>query len=184
LENDEDILQEVDDATETCDSMTSDGTIHAGSFEVHRTLIQHDGVTDIIISGVDRDKAESEVVLRLHLPGVRNSDGAHFRNTHTLVPTTRGALVSSASFQDEFAKVTFLADWVTTISSPHEGIIEVVIQTAKEGPIGKDLPKRIRVIIEDMNELHDKMTEFFPSAFGKQMTQDFVDPLEIFFSDA
>jgi hypothetical protein len=184
LENDEDILQEDYDATETCDSMTSDETMHAGSFEVHRTLIQHDGVTDIIISGVNSDKAESEIVLRLHFPGVRNSDGAHFRNTHTLVPTTRGALVSSASFQDEFSKVTFLADWVTTISSPHEGIIEVVIQTANEGPSGKDLPKRIRVIIEDMSEIHDKMTEFFHSAFGKQMTQDFVDPLEIFFSDS
>jgi hypothetical protein len=183
-DHDENVMKRDKDASETCPTtMTTEGTIDNDSFQVHRTVVQHDGVTDIIITGVDRDQTDGEVVLRLPIPGVQNSDGAHFLNTHTPVPTTRGPLISSASIQDDFSKVTILADWATSVSSPEEGVMEVVLQKSGEGPIEKGVPKRIRVIIEDMSKLHDKMTEFFPSSFCKQMTKDFVDPLEVFFAD-
>jgi len=37
--------------------------------------------------------------------------------------------------------------------------------------------------MEDTSYLHDKMTEYFPSPFGKLMIKDFVDPLEVFYDE-
>ena len=66
---------------------------------------------------------------------------------------------------------------------PHCGLAKAGVQEDGEGP-DQDLLRRIRVITEDMNSLHDKLTEFFPSPFGKMMTQDFVDPLEMFYVES
>ena len=181
LDHDEDILKKNEDESESCESMTSEGPVISDSFTIHRSIVQHDGVTDMMITGVDRVNTKGEIVLRLRLPGVRNPDGACFQNTHTLVPTTHGSLSSSASIQDESTKVTILADWVTDMRSSGEGVVEVVIQKDKEGDMEKDVPKRVRVIIEGVDKVVDKLTEFHPSSFGKRMVKDFVDPLEVFF---
>jgi hypothetical protein len=171
--------------TGTCTSVpTVEGVIAAKAYKVHRTIHQHDGITDIIITGVERKDHEGQVVLRLDFPGMRNSEGAFFRNPHTLVPTKGGALVTSASMQDEFAKVTILADWVTSISSLHASVMEVVVQQDKEDAMPEGATKRIRVFTEDLNVIHDKMTEFFPTSFAKVATKDFIDPLELFYADS
>jgi hypothetical protein len=141
--------------------------------------MQHDGVTDIHIIHIETESADEDVVLRLHVD-IRNTEGAFFRNTHTLVPTVRNPVVSSATIQDEYSKVTVLANWETSIHSPDEGIIEIVIHPKGEAfDLGPS--HRIRVITEDINPLHDKMTEFFPSSFGKLMTKDFIDPVEMYY---
>lgn len=184
LNNDETTLKLDSDASETCTSMTSEEDVEHDSFTVHRTIVQHDGVADMIIKDIETEHTEGEFILRLNFPGVRNSDGACFHNTHTLVQATRNPIVSSASIQDEFSKVTILADWVTEVTSPSEGVMEVVIQGTKDGEIKKDFPKRIRVISEGVSKIHDKMTEFFPSSFSKRMIKDFTDPLEVFFADS
>jgi hypothetical protein len=159
--------------------MTTENTFEMDSYKVTRKVTQHDGVTDIVVTGVETDSAEEDVVLRLEVD-VRNTEGAFFRDTHTLVSAVRKPVASSASIQDEYTKVTVLANWKTAVYSPEEGTIEVVVQRKGE-TIGADDSRRIRIITEDINSLHDKMTEFFPSSFGKLMVKDFVDPLELYF---
>jgi Glycosyltransferase family 10 (fucosyltransferase) C-term len=145
---------------------------------VQRRVTEHDGIVDLTLERIENgDKVD--VVLRLEFPGVRNTDGAHFRDTHTLVQdAVRTAAVSSASIQDDKVKVTVLANWPTaTIRSPEEGVVELTIGSITDD----DEIRRIRIITEDMSELHDKMTEYFPSTFGKLMIRDFIDPLELYY---
>ena len=61
--------------------------------------------------------------------------------------------------------------------------MEVVIQKRDEGTEEETATKKIRVIIEELALIHDKMTEFNPSYFGKLMTKDFVDPIGVYYSD-
>jgi len=154
-----------------------------GFYPIDRHVVLHDGVIDMTINSVAPGlKTESDVIMRLVF-NVKNHEGAYFPNTHTLVTTKRGPLASSASIQDEKVKVTVLANWETSIRSPEEGVIEVVVQRKdEESPDDESAPKRIRVITEDTNVLHDKLTEFFPSSYGKEMIQDFVDPIELFYA--
>jgi hypothetical protein len=83
--------------------------------------------------------------------------------------------------------VTIVADWVTKIWSPDEGMLEIVVVEKDENdkqpksPLLPHIPKRMRIIIEDMNSIHDKMTEYFPSSFASRVIKDFVDPLEIYY---
>jgi hypothetical protein len=171
-----------EESEETCKTMTSGATIEMDNYKVTRTVTQHDGVTDIMIISIETDSPDEDVVLRLQVD-VRNTEGAFFRDTHTLVDTIRKPLVSSATVQDENSKVTVLANWETVVHSPEEGTIEIVIQQKGEAFNKDHSHRRIRVITEDISSVHDKMTEFFPSSFGKQMTKDFIDPVEMFYTD-
>ena len=115
----------------------------------------------------------------------RAGPGAYFPDTHTLIRDfVRTPVVSSATIQDNRSKVTVLANWVanwvTEIRSPAVGVVEVVV-LAKGASLHDDEIRRIRVITEDMNPLHDKMTEFFPSTYGELLMRDFIDPLELFY---
>ncbi len=129
----EKVLQE-DSEGESCSALSTDGDIDFDSYKCHRTIVQHDGVTDIIISDSARASTETEVVLRLKFPGIRNPDGAYFDRAHSMVPTKRGgAQISSATIQDASMKVTVLADWQTSVTSSGEGIVDVVIQRKDQG---------------------------------------------------
>mmetsp|Transcript_23107 Transcript_23107/g.39262 ORF Transcript_23107/g.39262 Transcript_23107/m.39262 type:complete len:508 (-) Transcript_23107:113-1636(-) len=148
-----------------------------------RVLEEHDNVFDMTLTGLKDLSNADKLVLRLELP-VHNTDGAHFQDAHTLVATARGALASSVAIQDKSSKVTVLASWETELRSLSEGVVEVVVQTKHENMHhGEDEIRRIRIIIEDMVELYDKITEYYPTSFGKLMVQDFVDPLELFYVD-
>ena len=173
------------DGGSACTSVTTtvEGIITTDNYKVHRTIHQHDSVTDMIITGVETDDHDGQIILRLEFPGVKNAEGAYFRNPHTLTPTKRGAFASSATMQDESHKVTILADWVTTISSPQEGVMEIVVQDKGDAAMPEGASKRIRVITEGFDVIHAKMTEFFPSSFATVMTKDFIDPLELFYAD-
>jgi hypothetical protein len=63
-----------------------------------------------------------------------------------------------------------------------EGTIEVVVNSSTEGTLQEGELRRIRVIVEDLNTIQDKMTEYFPSSFGNLMIHDFVDPLELYYN--
>jgi len=176
-EDDEEIFEE-DSEGQSCATLRIDGGITVGSFKAHRKVYHHDGVTDFIITESTDEIADAETTLRLTFPGVRNPDGACFYNTHTLVSTAKGSKVSSASIQDDLVKVTILANWDTTVKSSGEGIMEVAIKSDSKG---ESAPRRVRIIIEEMNIVNNKMTEFFPSSYSKLMTKDFIDPIGVFF---
>jgi hypothetical protein len=161
------------------DDMQQIITIEQDNYKIVREIAHHDGVTDMLIQSVENEEAKDDIVLRLEF-GVRNYEGAYFRNTHVLVATERGGFATSISIQDSQAKVTVLANWETKMRSPHPGAIDVII-TKKDETVLPGENRRLRVIVEDMNPLHDKVTEFFPSSFGQRMTKDFIDPLEYFY---
>ena len=172
--------------TEKClDHSTSVGAtieLPTAGVSIQRSVVHHDGVTDLHIhqiQGESSSSSSSTVVLRLRM-AVRNTEGAYFRDTHTLVKSPRNPLQSSASIQDQVTKVTVLANWATDIISPEQGVVEVRVPV----PTTPDQVRRIRIIPEDMSELHDKLTEFYPSPFGEMMTRDFVEPLELFYMGA
>lgn len=171
-------LLKEDSVGESCSLLTTSGDIDVGAFRSQRKIVQHDGVTDFIISEIQNESPDSDAVLRLEFPGIRNPDGAYFANTHTTVPTIKGPTVSSATIQDDLVKITVLADWETSITCSGEGALEIVVRADKrEG----SRARRVRVIIEEMSAVHDKLTEFYSSSFFRRMTKDFVDPLPIYF---
>ncbi len=178
------VNQKVGAGQESCSS-TAESTIDNGStFKIHRRLVNHDGVTDLLIAKIERASTKHKLVLRLHFSGVRNSDAAHFANSHTTVAgLEHGPSVTSVSIQDDFTKVTIVVDWVTIISCPREGVLEVVVAEEDENAERPNISKRLRVIVEDINAIHDKMTEYFPSSFATRMIKDFVDPLEVYYAD-
>lgn len=174
----------VPSSSSSCTTSKAVTTVELDACKVDRVVIPHDGVVDMTIRNIESGDSD-DLVLRLKFK-VKNTEGAYFPHTHTLVPTIRGPLVSSASIQDEKAKVTVLANWDTTIRSREEGAIEIVVhrKSTGESKVGADETRRVRVITEDFNPVHDKLTEFFPSSYGKLMTKDFVDPLELFYADS
>ena len=181
--DDERVLEEDSDG-ESCSSLITDGSISVGSFKGHRKVFHHDGVTDFFITESIDETADAETSLRLKFPGVRNPDGACFYNTHSLVSTAKGAKVSSASIQDDLVKITILANWDTTVKCTGEGIMEVVVKKDSQSITQNDAPRSVRVIIEEVNPIVDKMTEFLPSSYCKLMTKDFIDPIGVFLIDS
>lgn len=171
-------------AADSCKTMTalSETKLEKDDWSVTKSMIQHDGVTDITIHDVQ--STGEEITLTFSFKDVNNTEGAFFSNSHTLVGAERGMLVSSATIQDHKSKVTVLANWETKVWSPQQGLIHVVVQAKNAPALHSDEVRRIRLITEDMGQLHDKMTEFFPSTFSRQMILDFVDPLEVFYLDS
>lgn len=163
-------------------AQTSVNVVQQGDIKIDRSVVFHDGVIDMLIHNVEAGQAvPSDVVLQFHV-NVRNFDAAYFSHPHSMVPTSqRGSMVSSAALQDERSKVTVLASWETPIGSPKQGVIEVIVLKAGE-KMHADETKRIRIISEDTSAIHDKLTEYFPSSFAKQMILDFVDPVELFYT--
>jgi hypothetical protein len=150
-----------------------------GSSSIDRQIFEHDGVVDIVITKVP-DNRVNDLLLRLKF-SVNNKGGAHFQDAHTLVTTVRGAVFSSVAIQDSMSKITVLANWETRVWSPSEGLVEITIQQSGEGALHPDESRKVRIIVEDLVSLYDKVTEYYPSSFGKMMIQDFVDPLELFY---
>ena len=167
----------------TChsDSHSLHAAFDLNGFQVERTVEAHDGVTDLVFNHIGRPNAGSDIILRLEFQ-VKNAGGASFPHPHTLVSTIRGPLCSSIAFRDERSKVTILANWETVMTSTKEGTIEIVLHSGQEGNLQEDETRRIRVIVEDVSVINDKLTEYFPSSFAKLMIHDFVDPLELFYN--
>jgi len=183
------IVEQEEGGTEKCSVSAVSNIDIESTYKVDRSLFEHDGVTDLIVNKIERESMENDLVLRLNFVGVQNSEGASFLHAHTTVKDlTYGSIVSSISMQDQFSKVTILADWVTSIKSPREGVVEIVVVARDENreettdPLTPNIPRRIRVIVEDMDVINDKMTEYFPSPFAKRMIKDFVDPLELYYA--
>jgi Glycosyltransferase family 10 (fucosyltransferase) C-term len=172
------------DETCTTTPTSKPETITVHGYAVERSIVTQDGVIDITFHSIRRlDGASSDLVLRLEMDGLRNTDGAYFPDTHVwLTEAQRTPLVRSASLQDERTKVTVVANWpIPALHSPAAGVMEVTV--AREGSVvPEDDIRRLRIIMEDMSPLHDKMTEFFPSAFGRRMMHDFIDPVQFYYA--
>mmetsp|Transcript_32014 Transcript_32014/g.35469 ORF Transcript_32014/g.35469 Transcript_32014/m.35469 type:complete len:752 (+) Transcript_32014:23-2278(+) len=165
----------------TCVETTSSILEITNSFALTRTVKFHDNVIDMEFTNFDDQPPQKDIILQFEIP-IQNAYGSSFPNPHTLVQTMRGISVSSIALQDRKSKAIIIANWNTKITCPRKGIVEVVVRKSNERWInGDDERRSIRVILEDLVELYDKSTEFYPTSFAKLMIQDFVDPLELFY---
>lgn len=169
------------EVSESCgDASSADASINVDGYTISRTIMGHDGVIDMALDALDTKTADANLVLRLET-AVKNPGLAHFQNPHITMAAVHTPLVSSISLQDERSRITVLASWDTEFSNPEEGIVELVVQESGGDDIMlADEKRRIRVVLEDVNNLQDKTTEFFPSSFLNMMANDFVDPLLLF----
>ena len=163
--------EETECHTEAIDQETS---MEMDGYRLTRTVLHHDGVTDLLLKELEVTDTDKPVVLRLQFD-VKNFEGAYFPHPHSQVESHNHHLVSSAAIQDMKSRVTVLADWKTDITSPAEGVMEVKM------PSSLDEMRRIRIIIEDVDTVNFKLTEFSPFNVGQKMTQDFVDPIELYY---
>lgn len=154
-------------------AIVQEATIEMDGYKVTRHVLHHDGVTDILLTELDVTNRDEPIVLRLKFE-IKNFEGAYFPHPHAQVKSDNHHLVSSAAMQDFSTRATVLADWKTTITSPEEGIMEVTL------PKSLEETRRVRVILEDVDTLYYKFTEFFPFTIGNKMTEDFVNPVEIY----
>jgi hypothetical protein len=154
--------------------------------KVTRHIVYHDGVTDIELTEliVTKDTLNNEdsnkaAVPRLRLEfDIHNYEGASFPHPHVWVESNHAQFYSSVAIQDFSTRATILVDWVTDVlTSPQEGVVEIGLPSF----ISHTQPRKIRIILEDVDRLNYKLTEFYPFAFGKQMTLDFVNPMELYY---
>ena len=158
-----------------CNSQAIDQeiSIEAHGHKITRRIFHHDGVTDISISELDLSDADGPIGLRLEF-NIQNNEGASFPHAHTSVESNNHHLFSSSAIQDMSSRATVIADWRTVIETPEPGVVEVMLPDALEES------RRIRIIIEDVDLVNYKLTEFYPFSFGKKMTQDFANPMEMY----
>ena len=168
------------DGTEqvTCEEQHQTATI-LGKME--RWVWHHDGFTDMTFRPTSENEDGTPLVLQLQV-NVLNHEGALFRDIHTLIAkAVRTPFVSSAAIQDNRSKVTVLTNFVVTeFRSPKTGVLELQIPTTSS-PTSAANELKLRIITEDFNEVQDKLTEYFPSAYAEMAMKDFIDPIEVFY---
>ena len=168
-------------AATSCEDASLQQSIHADDFTVTRTVIPHDSIVDIIIPEVT--SKNGEVVLRLEVP-IKNWEGAFFRDVHQLTESQHVPIHSSISIQDRTSRMTVLTNWPAQFRCPTHGIVEIVVQDANEEKLITNEIRRIRILLEDTSSLRDVMTEYGTSPFAKPLIQDFMDPLELFYTES
>lgn len=150
---------------QSLDSTSSSAKI--GSHIIRRVETPHIGVTDFMWEG---SGATETTALTLSFPSIHNLHGASFRHPHS---RARGALriplVSSIAIQDTHTRATILVDGIMDLGSPSPGKVRI-----------PHLPTRLRVVVESLDGVQDKQTEFFPTPFGERVMLDFVDPLQFY----
>ena len=156
------------------DAIDQESTMEMEGYKLTRHVLHHDGVTDLLLKELEVSDTNKPITLQLQFD-IKNFEGAYFPHPHSQVASNNYHLFSSAAIQDTKARVTVLADWKTDISSPKEGVIEVPL------PSSLDETRRIRIIIEDVDTVNFKLTEFFPFNVGKKMTEDFINPVELYY---
>ena len=77
--------------------------------------------------------------------------------------------------------MTVITNGITPFYSPTEGVLDLEITPGK---VKEEVLEsfRIRIILEDTDPIHDKLTEYFPSPYARRMMQDFIDPLELYYT--
>jgi hypothetical protein len=156
-------------------------------YDVERYVVAHDGIIDITITKITNydPLVNGPMRLRLDIDHVHNTDGASFRNIHSWVTeSTRTPLMSSMAIQDEYAKVTIITNFITSFYSPAKGIIEIEITPGTTNEEVLESSLRIRIVLEDTHPIHDKLTEYFPSSYARQMMHDFIDPIELYYTES
>lgn len=193
-----------------CTKESAQQTFEFDDIALTRVAATHDnGVIDIAITDIKSLRQNLKIVLRLAINGIRNVEGAHIIEPHQVLqheenPSENIPVMSSIAIQDDKTRATILTNWVTNLSTPNdEGRVDILIRNLKIPGDGsprtpkreeRDDPKqprlmqdevlRIRVILEDVNELRDGWTEFNLSPFARLMISDFLDPLMFFSAEA
>lgn len=115
-----------------------------------RTVWFHDGVIDITLDGKSTDVYRISTPLEVQIKAVQ-------ANVYQL--------------QKGITRMTIVGDTSLQMSAHAEGVLDIRV------PVTINEPQRLRVIIEDIDTLHDG-ADSEPNYFGKLMVEEFQHPLQ------
>lgn len=189
----------------TCSKRGVQSSLVFSHHEIERSLVEHDGVIDVIIAIKHRHMRKGSVIPPLFLrleTIVRNGREYHTASDHR-TPVSKRTFNGADShhwqskpdgmrymmIQDPKARISVWTDWTTQMLSTVEGSIDIlllpgdVVQTNHRHHQAETIYRKIRVIVEDSNTLHYDTDFGSPTYFSKQHAKDFYHPLEVFYVD-
>ena len=128
--------------------------------QLRRTIFEQDGIIEVLIESAVDDIGD--FLLRLHAPLDQASKYEEIAQGH-------------GRLQDQHTRFTFLVRPKTGAEirrTVDESLVEISVRS-------NQLPLRIRVLVEDIDTLHDG-ADHDENYFGKRMIEDFYSPMEGF----
>lgn len=187
-----------------CSKRGLQSSLVSSHHEIERSLVEHDGVIDVIIAIKYRHMRKGTVLppLFLRLETIISNGREYYTASDH-----RGA-VSKRTFngadshhwqaqpdgmrylmiQDPNSRISVWTDWTTQMLSTVEGSIDIlllpgeVVQSNRRHHQAETIYRKIRVICEDSNPLHFDTDVGSPTYFAKQQAKDFYHPLEVFYN--
>jgi len=184
----------------TCSKRGVQSTFVFSSLEIERSVVEHDNIIDITFEVRPRHvhKRRSSPPLFLRFESRIQSNRVYFTAFDHRSPVSRRTFNSGDTahwqtaadgmkyiqIKDRNSTVSVWADWETQMYSPFDGAIDVLLSadTHVMHQAGV-IYRRIRVIVEDSDQLHYDDNVGVPSYFAKNAAKDFYHPLEFLYSD-
>ena len=191
----------------TCSKRGQQSSLVFGHHEIERSLVEHDGVIDVIIAIKYRHLRKGTAIppLFLRLESIVRNGREYFTASDHRTPVSKRTFNGADShhwqskpdgmryimIQDPIARISVWTDWTTQMLSTVEGSIDIlllpgesVVQTNhRHHHQAETIYRKIRVIVEDSNPLHYDTDICSPTYFSKQHAKDFYHPLEVFYID-
>lgn len=185
----------------TCSKRGLQSPFVFSNHEIERSIVEHDNVIDIVIAikyrHIHQGRAISPLFLRLE--SIIESNRAYFTasdhrsivsrrtlNHHDTVHwQTASDGMRYVMVQDQKSRLAVWTDWKTQMYSPIGGAIDILLLSGETAHVRQTevIYRKIRVIVEDSNQLHYDDNDGSPTYFSRNAAKDFYHPLEVFFVD-
>lgn len=180
---------------ERCDTFQRHKELTYQNFTILRTVVAHDNVIDMTMKLSNKDRlAAAPTFLRLSLGSdLQNGDvyttssgygkaiKQHRRWTGEATHCKTGG--TYVSIQDGTTRFTVLTDWPTQMFSTREGTVQLLVHGGASQFTPNEVSwKRVRIILEDRDTLHNSNDDYMPSIFCRVAAKEFFRPLEFFYS--
>ena len=169
-----------------CSKIKQHQTFALEHHTIQRSIFEHDNIIDIIIKVANVRKRKSSP-LTLRLESILQNNRTYFSYTRPKMNFKkvdgRGQTIRTNMilFQDTISRFTLMFDWKAELKSAEDGVVEISLDSGSNSTSGNQvLLKRLRVIVEDQNQLHYDKNDGTPSYFTDKMITDFFQPLEFF----
>ena len=182
-----------------CSKRGLQSSLVSSHHEIERSLVEHDGVIDIIIAIKYRHMRKGTILppLFLRLETTISNGREYYTASDHKSPASKRTFNGADSLhwqeqpdgmrylmiQDPNSRISVWADWTTQMLSTFEGSIDILLLPGEVVPVmSTTTHRKIRVIVEDSNPLHYDTDVGSPTYFAKQQAKDFYHPMEVFYA--
>ena len=182
-----------------CSKRGLQSSLVSSHHEIERSLVEHDGVIDVIIAIKYRHMRKGTILppLFLRLETTINNGREYFTASDHRSPASKRTFNGADShhwqeqpdgmrylmIQDPNSRISVWADWTTQMLSTVEGSIDILLLPGEVVPgMSTTTYRKIRLIVEDSNPLHYDTDVGSPTYFAKQQAKDFYHPMEFFYA--